>query len=134
MTQRQLVSTNTPWERIVGYSRAIRVGNHIHVSGTTASDEAGNVVGVGDPYAQAAYSLQKIERALQEAGATMRDVVRTRMYVVNMDHWEAVCKAHAEYFMEVRPAATLVEVSRLINADHLVEIEVDAYIGAADAS
>ncbi len=131
MTQRQLISTNTPWERIVGYSRAIRVGDHVHVSGTTASDENGVVQAVGDPYEQARYILHKIERALIEAGATMRDVVRTRMYLLNIDDWEAVCRAHGEFFADIRPASTLVAVARLIDADHLVEIEVDAYVGGA---
>ncbi len=130
MTPRQNISTGTPWEKIVGYSRAVRVGDHVFVSGTTASDENGTVMGIGDPYAQAAYIFAKIGRALEAAGASLNDVVRTRMFVINMDHWEAVCKAHAEVFADVLPVSTLVEISRLINPDHLVEIEVDALIAA----
>jgi len=130
-TSRQLISSGTPWEKIVGYSRAVRVRLASLVSGTTASDENGVVQGVGDPYAQALYILQKIERALEQAGATMRDVVRTRVYVINVDHWQEVGKAHAAFFADVRPANTLVEISKLVNPDHLVEIEIDAVIGSA---
>lgn len=126
---RQLISSGTPWERQVGYSRAVRVGNHVFVSGTTASDEQGAVQAVGDTYGQTIYILRKIERALAEAGATMADVVRTRIYVTDADEWAEVGRAHAEYFADIRPANTLVEVSALVNPDHRVEIEVDALIG-----
>jgi enamine deaminase RidA (YjgF/YER057c/UK114 family) len=127
---RQNISSGTPWEAVVGYSRAVRVGSSVYVSGTTASDEHGQVIGIGDPYEQTVYILQKIERALREAGATMQDVVRTRIYVKNIDHWQRIGHAHAEFFGSVRPASAMVEISRLINPDHLVEIEVDAVIGA----
>ncbi|MDZ4764326.1 MAG: RidA family protein [Chloroflexota bacterium] len=127
---RQNISSGTPWEAIVGYSRAVRVGNQVFVSGTTASDEHGNVIGVGDPYEQAMYILQKIERALHEAGATMADVVRTRIFVVNIDDWQKIGHAHVQFFAGVRPVNSMVEISRLVNPDHLLEIEVDAVIGA----
>ena len=113
----------------MGYSRAVRVGNHIVVSGTTASDETGQVQGVGDPYAQAVYIFRKIERALAEAGASLADVVRVRMFVVDITQWEHIGRAHGEFFADIRPASTLVEVSSLIYPDHLVEIEVDAIVG-----
>jgi enamine deaminase RidA (YjgF/YER057c/UK114 family) len=130
MPNRQNISSGTPWETIVGYSRAVRVGNVVHVSGTTASDESGAVQSVGDPYGQMAYILRKIERALTEAGATMADVVRVRMYVIDITHWEDVGRAHGEVFRDVRPTSTLIEVSKLINPDHLIEVEVEAIIGA----
>jgi len=126
--RRQNISSGTPWEASVGYSRAVRVGNIIHVAGTTASDADGQVMGGGDPYAQAAYILQKIEAALLEAGATMADVVRTRMYVTDMSQWQAVGQAHGEVFRDIRPASTMVEVSQLVDPQHLVEIEVEAII------
>jgi enamine deaminase RidA (YjgF/YER057c/UK114 family) len=121
------VSSGTPWESIVGYSRAVKIGNQIHVSGTTASDENGLTVAVGDAYQQTCYILEKIEAALRELGSSMSDVVRTRMFVTNIDRWEDIGRAHGEVFAHIRPAATMVEVARLINPDHLVEIEVDAY-------
>ncbi|HEY8394091.1 MAG TPA: Rid family hydrolase [Thermaerobacter sp.] len=122
------VVTNNPWEPVVGYARAVRVGNVIHVSGTTATDETGRIVGVGDPYAQTVRALQNIATALERAGATLKDVVRTRIYVTDISHWEAVGRAHGEFFRDVRPAATLVEVSRLIHPDMLVEIEAEAIV------
>lgn len=125
---RQLISSGTPWEASVGYSRAVRVGNQIFVSGTTASDEAGQTVSVGDAYGQTQFILRKIESALNEAGAGLNDVVRTRIFVTDISRWEEVGKAHGEVFASIRPTATMVEVKGLINPDHLVEIEVDAVI------
>lgn len=125
---RQRVTSGTVWEEQVGFSRAVRVDRFIYVSGTTATDEEGNPVGVGDPAAQTDYIIRKIERALIEAGATLRDVVRTRVYVLDADDWEAVGRVHGRYFGETRPANTLVEVSRLVGDEYLVEIEVDAVV------
>jgi len=126
MSQRQNISSGTVWETLAGYSRAVRLGDLIAVSGTTATDENGHIVGQGDPYAQTAFILRKIERALREAGASLEDVVRTRIFVTNVAQWEAVARAHAEVFGEIRPANTLVEVSALIGEGYLVEIEADA--------
>ncbi len=128
MSQRQTFSSGSKWEPIVGYSRAVRVGNIVHVAGTTATDDEGNLVGAGDAYAQAAYILQKIERYLQAAGATFADVVRTRIYVIDAAHWQDVGRAHHAAFHDVRPASTLVEVSALIGEGYLVEIEAEAIL------
>ena len=125
---RQLISSGTPWEASVAYSRAVRAGNLVFVSGTTASDEQEQTVSVGDAYGQTQFIFRKIESALKEAGAELSDVVRTRMYVTDIDRWEEIGKAHGEVFSEIRPASTMVVVSRLVNPDHLVEIEVDAVL------
>ena len=125
---RKNISSGAPWESTIGYSRAVRIGNHIWVAGTTATNEHGEIVGKGNAAEQTRYVLQKIERALEEAGASLQNVVRTRLFVTNIGDWELIGRVHGEFFGEVRPAATMVEVSKLIDAEHLVEIEVDAYI------
>ena len=127
---RRNIASGAPWEPVVGYSRAVVVGASVFVSGTTATDGHGGIVGLGEPYAQARQCIANLAAALAQAGATLADVVRTRIYVVDIDQWEAVGRAHGEAFAAIRPACTMVEVSRLIAPEILVEIEADAVIGA----
>lgn len=132
--ERRNISSGTEWESTAGYSRAVRIGPHVHVSGTTATDEEGMIVGRGDPYRQTTQALSNVELALSEAGASLSDVVRTRLFVVDIDQWKAIGRAHGAVFGEVRPATSMVEVRRLIDPAMLVEIEAVAFLGSSSSA
>lgn len=128
MTNIKRVSSGSPWENIVGYSRGIRIGNRFEIAGTTASDEHGNVIGLNDPYEQTRYIIQKAEKAIHEMGGSLNNVIRTRIFVTNIQDWEKIGKAHGEFFKAIKPVSTMVEISRLINEEFLVEIEFSGII------